>query len=480
MPASNGSAFLRRISKLKAEIWIDGKQLNGNVCDHDAFKGVLKSKAKLFDLQLDPKNSSFMTYPSPLTEDRVGTSFLPPRSKEDLEKRRLTTQQWAKTSGGMMGRSPDYINTALMSLATAWDAFQDKENRGKNLRKLYEDARENDITFSHTFVSPQGNRSLSYFEESKKPLSAQIVDKNKDGLIIKGARLLATQGGITDELLVLPVGGKFINDSFVYAFSIPSNTPNLKFICRESFAYRSSQFDHPLGSRFEEMDTIVVFDNVLVPWERVFLYNNYHIASAMYKESSFYPMLLHQTAARQVVKTEFLLGAAQLIVDTINISDYQHVQEKMSEIIIGLETMKALLLNSEMDAKEDKRGTMIPSVNPLSTAIITFSKLYPRFTEILQLLGASGVISIPTEKDFNASIKNDLTHYLQGASCDGEEKTKIFRLIWDMSTSAFGGRQTLYERFFFGDPIRLSTGLYNSYSKDDAVNLAKSLLDHNS
>ncbi|SDI81984.1 4-hydroxyphenylacetate 3-monooxygenase, oxygenase component [Alteribacillus bidgolensis] len=477
MPACNGSTFLKRIRKLQAEVWIDGQRINGNICDHAAFKGLLKSKAKLFDLQMDLKNSGFMTYPSPLTGDLVGTSYLSPRSREDLEKRRLTTQEWAKTSGSMMGRSPDYINTALMALGTAWDAFQDKNNRGKNLKNLYEHARENDLTFSHTFVSPQVNRSIGYYEDEDEPLSAQVIKEKKDGLVIKGARLLATQGGITDELLVLPVGGKFIKDSFVYAFSIPSNTPNLKFICRESFAYRDSQFDHPLGSRFEEMDTIVVFDNVLVPWERIFLYNNYTVAISMYKESNFYPFLLHQTAARQVVKIEFLLGAAQLLVDTINIGEYQHVQEKVSELIIGLETMKALLLSSEVEAKEDKRGTMIPSANPLYAAIITFSRLYPRFTEIIQLLGASGLISIPTEQDFNSTLKDDLNHYLQGAFCNGEEKTKIFRLAWDISTSAFGGRQTLYERFFFGDPVRLSTGLYNSYSKDLAVNLAKSLLD---
>lgn len=122
---------------------------------------------------------------------------------------------------------------------------------------------------------------------------------------------------------------------------------------------------------------------------------------------------------------------------------------------------------------------MVPDVNPLSAAITTFPRLYPRFIEILETLGASGLISIPTEKDFESPIRGDLDHYLQGASCDAKDRTQLFRLAWDVCLSAFGGRQKQYERFFFGDPIRLESGLYNSYSKESAVNLAKSLLNSN-
>lgn len=477
MPAIDGSTFLNRIENLKAEVWIDGEKISGNICEHYAFKGILNSKAKLFDLQLKKDKLDVMTYPSPLTGNRVGTSFLQPKSKEDLEKRRLTTQEWAKTSGGMMGRSPDYMNAGITALGSAWEVFGDKENHGANIRNLYEHAREQDLTFSHTFVSPQVNRSIGYYEDNDVPISARIMKTTPDGLVIKGARLLATQGGITDEILVLPVGGKYIDEPYIYAFSIPSNTKNLKFICREPFSTRSSVFDHPLGARFEEMDTIVVFDHVTVPWERVFLYKDYKIVQNMYAETNFNSFLLHQAVARQVIKIEFLLGVAQLMVESIDIGGYQHIQEKVSELIIGLETMKALLLASEIEAKKDTRGTFIPHANPLYTAVTSFQRLYPRYVEILQLLGASGLISIPTERDFHTpDIHEDLSQYLQGAACSAKERTKLFRLAWDISLSSFGGRQTLYERFFFGDPIRLNSSIYNSYPKENAIKLAKSLL----
>ncbi|RSK28540.1 4-hydroxyphenylacetate 3-monooxygenase, oxygenase component [Bacillus sp. HMF5848] len=477
MPAKDGAAFLERLKKLQSEIWFDGTQITGDICEHSAFKGVIQSKAKLFDLQVSKENIELMTYTSPLTGDRVGSSYLRPTSKEDLEKRRLTTQKWAKTSAGMLGRSPDYMNTGIMALAAAADVFQDTHCRGDNLKKFYEHVRENDLTLAHTFVTPQVNRSLLYYEDNDVPISARVVKETEEGLIIKGARLLVTQGGITDELLVLPVGGNNIEEAYLFAFSIPSNTKNLKFICRESFAYRSSNFDHPLGSRFEEMDAIVVFDNVLVPWERVFLYKDYSIAYSFQQETHITTFLLHQTVARQVIKIEFILGAAQLIIESINISGYQHVQDKLCEIISGLETLKALLISSELSARQDNRGTMIPDANPLLVAVTTFSQLYPRCIEILQMLGASGLISIPTEENFSSDITPHLEQYLQGASCNAHERTKIFRLAWDACMSAFGGRQVLYERFFFGDPVRLRAGIYNNYNKDKAVELAKSFLN---
>lgn len=167
---------------------------------------------------------------------------------------------------------------------------------------------------------------------------------------------------------------------------------------------------------------------------------------------------------------------AELLIETINVSEYQHIQEKLSEIIIGLETMKALLEKSENDAKLDEWGSMRPSFIPLQVASNVFPKIYPRFSEIIQLIGASGMVSLPTEKAFHSAIRADLDQYLQGASKTAEDRIKIFRLAWDLTMSSFGTRQTQYERYFFGDPIRLSSTLYKDYPKDDYVQVINEFL----
>ncbi|MCZ8539627.1 4-hydroxyphenylacetate 3-monooxygenase, oxygenase component [Psychrobacillus psychrodurans] len=476
MPAITGKQYINRIDQLKADVWIDGKPVSGNISEHPAFKGIIKSQARLYDLQHDKDLKNVLTYLSPTTKKWVGMSYLQPKTKEDLVARREMVQQWAKSNNGLMGRSPDYMNTVLMALASSVHLLADQKNCfPDNLQSFYEYARENDISMTHTFIEPQVNRTQLYVERSDEPIAAKIVGKNKDGIIIKGARLLATQGGITDELLVIAAGGK-AEEGNSFAFSIPCNTKGLRFIGRESFVGGDSNFNYPLSSKYEEIDSIVVFDDVLVPWERVFYYDNLFISTNFMKSSSFLPFTLHQVASRQIVKTEFILGIVQSIIETINIEEYQHVQEKATEIIIALETMKALVIKSEVEAKVDKGGWMQPDSTTLQIAMNVFPRIYPRFSEIIQLLGASGLMSIPTESAFQSPIRNELNHYLQSWEDIGKDRVKLFRLAWDLTMSAFGTRQTLYERFFFGDPVRLASQLYFSYDTEEYVQRVKDIL----
>jgi 4-hydroxyphenylacetate 3-monooxygenase len=187
--------------------------------------------------------------------------------------------------------------------------------------------------------------------------------------------------------------------------------------------------------------------------------------------------MTHQVVSKNIAKTEFILGTLQLMAETINIGQYQHIQEKISEVIIGLETMKAYVTASEANAKMDQWGTMTPEFAPLNVARHYFPKLYPRFTEIMQLMGASGLMAIPNEADFHSPIRSDLDKYLQSANGDAYNRVKLYRLAWDICISAFGSRQTLYERFFFGDPVRMASALYNGYDKQEYVDRVKEFLN---
>ena len=477
MGAINGKEFIRRMNEQNAEIWLDGQQVKGLISEHSAFKGLIETKASLYDLQLSPTLTSQMTYVSPITNKRIGLSYLQPKTKSDLKKRRIMMEEWARVSCGLLGRSPDYLNTVIMSFASSSPHLLGKENCfPEHVQALYERAREKDLSFTHTFITPQVNRSLSSFNTSDEPISAKIVGETSEGIIIKGAKLLATQGGVTDEVLVFSTPS-FLGDSDeAFAFSIPSSTEGLRFLCRESFVGGNSKFNYPLSSRFEEMDAVVVFDNVLVPWERVFFHHNSEVASEFFSMSSFHPFATHQVITRQIIKTEFMLNLAEQLVQTINIAEYLHIQEKVSELIIGLETMKALRDKSEADAALDQWGYMCPSALPLQVASNIFPKIYPRFSEIIQMIGASGMIALPTDKDFQSAIQSDLAKYLQGATKTAEERVQLFRLAWDLTMSSFGTRQTQYERYFFGDPVRLSGHLYRSYTKDAGLEMIHRLL----
>ncbi|SES18962.1 4-hydroxyphenylacetate 3-monooxygenase [Gracilibacillus ureilyticus] len=478
MGAINGKDFINRIDQLDTEIWFNGEKISGKISEHFAFKGIIQTKASLYDLQNTLELKDEMTYLSPESGESVGLSYLQPKTKEDLIRRRKMMEHWARHTGGILGRSPDYLNTVIMSLASSASYIKGKENCfPENLQSLYELARENDLSFTHSFIAPQVNRSEIYLGLTQEPISARITEKNDEGLVITGARLLATQGGLTDEVLVFSFPRSLPNLDEAFAFSIPSDTKGLRFICRQSLIGGESSFDHPLSSQYEEMDTILVFDDVLVPWDRVFYYENDEVANSFLFKSSFHSFATHQVVTRQIVKTEFILGIAELLIETINVSEYQHIQDKVSEIIIGLETMRALLEKSENDAKIDEGGYMRPSIVPLQVASNVFPNVYPRFCEIIQQIGASGLVTLPTEKDFHSNIRADLDRYLQGATRTAEDRVKIFRLAWDLTMSSFGTRQTQYERYFFGDPVRLSSRLYNAYPKEEYVKTINKFLN---
>ncbi|WP_332307823.1 4-hydroxyphenylacetate 3-monooxygenase, oxygenase component [Pontibacillus chungwhensis] len=468
MPAITGDEYLRRVNALKSDVWYDGQKITGKISEHPAFAGMIKSQAALYDLQHQKKN---MTFKCEKTGEDVGVSYLIPRSKEDLQKRRDMIQEWASFNGGLMGRSPDYMNTVLASFAASLEVLKgEKKTFPKKLKSFYEYARENDLSFTHTFISPQSNRSkLSVLDE--EVTNARIIDKRDEGLVIRGAKLLATQGGITDEIIVYSTPGTAEDDQS-YLFSIPSDTNGLKFVCRRSFAHCNT----PLSSRFDEMDTVVLFDDVIVPWERVFIYENIRAVASLYQDGKFIPFTLHQIVSRQVIKAEFALGVAQSIIEMINIDEYEHVQGKMAEMIRGVESIKALLFKAEGTGKLDQSGVYIPDPIPLYVAVNEFQSFYPRCMEILQQLGASGMVTLPSERDFSSELGEDLTFYLKGYEKGGKEKVELFRLAWDLSMSEFGSRQTLYERFFFGDPVRLAHAVYRAYSTDSAVRRVKRFL----
>jgi 4-hydroxyphenylacetate 3-monooxygenase len=217
----------------------------------------MQSQAELYDLQGNEWLEDVMTYPSPLTGESVGTSFLRPTTKEDLEKRRLMIKEWAKHTHGLMGRSPDYMNTALMVMQAAAELLSKQDPQfAINIRNYYEYCRENDSTITHTFIQPQMDRSKGFMESQDQPLTARIVKKTAEGIVLEGALLLATQGGITDEILIFPTlcpPSPTENNPFAYALALPSNTPGMKFVCRQRLQTHMSQFDNPLSAKLKRV-----------------------------------------------------------------------------------------------------------------------------------------------------------------------------------------------------------------------------------
>lgn len=479
MPARTGAAYLQGLRERHAEVWLGNERLR-DVTSHPALCRGARSVAHLYDMQHDPILRDEMTYLSPTSGERVGLSFLTPRSLDDLQRRSRMMLHWARYSGGMLGRSPDYLNVNITAVAAAADFFAQNDARfADNIRNYYTYIRENDLCLTHTLVNPQANRALTAAGHPSAEIAARIVQETDAGIVIRGARILATLGPLADELVVFPstvLRAAPETAPFAFACAIPCATPGLRFLCRESFDYGHSTFDHPLGARFEEMDAVVIFDDVLVPWERVFLKGDPGLCNTAYATTNAVVHMMHQVVVKNIAKAEFVLGVACLVVDAIGATEFPHVHEKIAECIINLELMKACRRAGEADAALDQWGVMCPHRPPLDVARNIFPKMYPRMVEILQLLSSSGLMMIPPQSAFDSPMHDDLEQYFVVAKLAAQDRIKLFRLAWDIACSAFGGRQVLYERFFFGDPVRMASALYGIYDKEPLMEHVRQFL----
>jgi 4-hydroxyphenylacetate 3-monooxygenase len=469
MGARTGSEYIERLAASERIVQIHGETVETGIPEHPAFRNLVDTYAHLYDLQHDPQLREVMTYESPTSGERVGTSFMVPRTHEDLVARREMMATWARHSHGMLGRTGDYLNSCLMALSQAGDWFSQADAAfGENVRRYYETVREQDLLLTHTLIPPQANRSASGSEQLGGQISAQIVSQGDDGIVVRGARLLATIGPTADELLVFPstvLRGRPEDAPYSFAFAINCDAPGLRFICRESADYGRGHFDHPLGSRFEEMDAVVVFDDVKVPYERCFMLGHPELCNGFYSETGAVVHMTHQVTTRTTAKTEYILGLISLLTEAIGIEQFQHVQENLAEVIVALEGIRAFVRAAEADAQPNPWGVMTPRWEPLNAARNWYPKLYQRFPEILRKLGASGLMALPTEADVTGPAQEDIERYLQSATLTGPARVKLFRLVWDTCISAFAGRQALYEYYFFGDPVRMAGALVASYDR---------------
>jgi 4-hydroxyphenylacetate 3-monooxygenase len=484
MAARTGQEYMERLAASRPTVHIHGETITESIGRHPAFRNLVETYASLYDMQHDPQLREIMTYESPSSGERVGTSFIVPRTLADLERRRAMMKAWADRSLGTLGRTGDYLNCCVMALSQAepWFAQADPAFAA-NIRAYYERIREEDLLLTHTLIPPQANRSQDAAQQQGGALTARIVGEDDNGITVRGARMLATIGPIADELLVFPstvLKGTPEDAPYSFAFAINCDAPGLRFICRESLDYGRSHFDHPLGSRFEEIDAVVVFDDVHVPFERCFLLGHPEMCNAFYADTTAVAHMTHQVATRTLAKTEATLGVVSLLASAIGIEAFQHVQEDIAEIIVTLEIVRGLVRAAEADAAISEFGVMTPRMESLNACRNWFPKASQRFPQIVRKLGASGLMALPTEADINGDAHDDIERYLQSATLDGADRVQLFRLAWDMSMSAFAGRQTLYEYYFFGDPVRMAGALVRGYDRSPSIERVRNFLTQTS
>jgi 4-hydroxyphenylacetate 3-monooxygenase len=472
MPIRTGKEFLEGLHDDR-QIFMEGERV-GDVTRDKRLAGAARSLAELFDMQHDPALHDRMIFASPSSGQPVGLSFIEPRSVDDLIRRRGMVKIWMDRTCGMFGRSPDFLNVMLTGLAAAAPEFGRSDKRfADNIRAYHVYAREHDLCMTHTLLNPQVDRSRPV-ERQEKDLAAKIVRETDAGIVVKGARMVSTLCAYADDILVMPSTFLATNAEatpYAFGFSIPVATSGLRFICRPSVVHQNaaSVMDYPLSSRLDEGDGLAVFDDVLVPWERVFIHRDPEMCNGLFQRTAAMPQVMHQTSTKNLAKAEFMMALGFAIARSTNIDAHLHVQGMLAELIQHAEFVRSCIRASEADAVLSPSGLMTPAEMPLWTVRMMFPKMFVRACEIVQTLGAGGLVAVPSYAELGGPAAADVATYAQAANADAPTRVKLFRLAFDAAVSSFSGRQQLYERYYSGDPVRLAGALYALYDKDAPI-----------
>ena len=460
-------------------VYIDGK-LVPDVTEHSAFRNSVKSAALLYDYQARPENTELMTYLPEGSNRRINRAWQMPRNYDEMIKRRRAMQAWASLSYGFMGRSPDHLASALVGQRMGIEVFERHgPKRAQALRDYFEEASRNDYFLTYVIINPQAERAKDWGEQ-KEEMVARIVDEDSGGVTIRGAKMLGTSSIMANEVFVANLQPlKPGEEDLAFSCALPMNAKGLRVLSRKSYeAAAVSIFDNPISSRFDENDALIYFEDVKVPWERIFVHRDTDMCRAQFHDTAGHTYQNYQSQIRLSVKIKFMTGLAHRITEAIGTTNIPSVREQLGHLAAHSSMVNAMMAG--MEAEGSMRGEWyVPNKHFMYSAQVLTQDLYPRIVNTLRELSGGALIMLPSSiHDFkDPQLKRVIDVTQRAAKMGPEEKVKFLKAAWDAVGSEFGSRHTQYEMFYAGARFVTTGHSYRTFDWDGATGLVDSLME---
>jgi 4-hydroxyphenylacetate 3-monooxygenase len=388
-------------------------------------------------------------------------------------------QAWAALSCGFLGRSPDHLASTFIGMCMGIDVFRKHgPARAKAVLDYYDYASKNDLFVSYVIINPQAERTKDWGQQADD-LVAQIVDEDSSGITIHGAKMLGTSSIMANEVLVgnmqpLKAG----EENIAFSCALPMNAKGLRVLSRKSYeAHAVSVFDNPISSRFDENDALMYFDNVKVPWDRVFVHRDPDMCRAMFHDTPAHGYQNYQAQIRLSVKLTFLAGLARRVTETIGTTKIPSVVEQLGFLAAQVGMVNAML--SGMEASGSKVGEWyVPNKHFMYSAQVITQDLYPRVMQTIRDLAGGALIMLPSSvRDFaNPEMEAVIRKTQRSAAMEPEQKVKFLKAAWDAVGSEFGSRHLQYEMFYAGARFVTTGHSFRTFDWTQAAGLVDDLL----
>jgi 4-hydroxyphenylacetate 3-monooxygenase/anthranilate 3-monooxygenase (FAD)/4-hydroxyphenylacetate 3-monooxygenase len=448
MPARTGAQYLEALRDGR-QVWQGGRRIE-DVSSHPGFVGAATTLARLYDRQHQATDCEVMT--AEWEGERISYSYLPPIRPEHVAARRRNTEFWADQTLGYMGRFPDFCAHLAVGLLDAADLLAtDNPRFAENARRYHRHCALNDLCLTHALNDQYYDRSKSIRDQPDPDLIVHVVRETEDGPIVRGLRNLATLAPLSDEALVhanRPRGPG--EEDYALSFAIPLNAPGLTILCRDLYAEHADPERLPLSARFDEVDATLIFDDVLVPWERVFVYRNPALAGQFHRaittlDGGFC------TGVRLLSKLEAFVGVADLLTQWSGRSQEPQSQALLGQLIADAEILRACLHTAETDLVQTKAGyyaarmSVAYRLHGIDASDRAERILEDLLTSSLVLTGGASDLASP-------EIGPYVERFFRNQAPSTRDHLRLLAVAADMVQTSFAARQQLYERLQSGEP----------------------------
>ncbi len=459
----SGDDYIRAL-KDGRRVYIGGERVD-DVTEHPAFRNAVRSVARLYDAAVAaPEIFQYQ-------EDNgeiCNVIWKRPRTQDDLLARRKAHDTWAAITHGLIGRSPDHVAAYLTGMAGA-SSIADVNGGpyGANLAKYYEHLRDNDLYVAYAITAPGRARSSDVFgvqkatsektdaEQAAASPAVHVVRADDDGVVVRGTKILATSAILADELFVgslLPLSPG--EEAYAVTFAVPMGTPGLTLLPRKPYElYALSKADNPLVGRYDETDSVVFFDDVRIPWERVFSYNDFETGLALFTRTSAHVLGNAQAQSRLLAKMRLALGVVRRVSEITGTIAIPAVREAYAVRATEVGMLEGLIAGQDAVPHRWDSGYLSPNLQTLYATTSWATEHVPDFfTGLRELLGSQ-----PFQQAANATVFDNpetaailLEAFGLDTVDDAKARFKLLNIAWDLIGSEFASRHVQYEMFYAG------------------------------
>jgi 4-hydroxyphenylacetate 3-monooxygenase len=430
-----------------------GSERVTDVTSHPAFRNAAQTVAAIYDMKRDPVNRESMSFEE--DGDRHSIYFLRARNRDDLQRRMVGHRKIADMTYGMFGRSPDHVASFVTGMAMKPDVLAAPHGYADNLLAYYKEIRDRDLYVVYAVVPPQAARNPEFYERQNLPVpTLSVVREDAGGVVISGMKMLATGAVFADEVWignVIPLAPGQNKQAITCA--IPVNAEGLTLWSRKPFErHGTTEFDSPLAHRFDETDSMVLCEEVKVPWNRVFVHDDAILSREIYIRTPSHCYGNHQSNVRYWSKMRLLLGLCNRIAEATGAAEVPAVREVLGHMS-AVEGAIAGMVNGQINAYESwPEGYATFNRRMMYAALEWCTQNYASFVDTLRELCGGGVFQMPADITVmhDPKLARQFTTFFQTPQVDAVRRMKLFKLAWDIVGSEFAGRHLQYEKFYAG------------------------------